>query len=47
LLEESEDMNFRTTEKGRSFLLHYQHVARLLAGLNDMKNQHLAAQQDK
>jgi predicted transcriptional regulator len=44
LLEESEDMKFRTTEKGRAFLSHYQHITRLLIGLN---NQHFIAQQDK
>lgn len=35
LLEESEDMKFRTTEKGKVFLSHYQHLSRLLIGLND------------
>jgi hypothetical protein len=47
LLEESEDIKFKTTEKVRSFLSHYQHIARLLAGLNDTRDQHLAAQQDE
>jgi predicted transcriptional regulator len=44
LLEESEDMKFKTTEKGRAFLSHYQHMARLLIGLN---NHHFVAQRDK
>jgi predicted transcriptional regulator len=44
LLEESEDMKFKTTEKGRAFLVHYQHMARLLIGLN---GQHFVAQKDK
>jgi len=38
LLEESEDMKFRTTEEGRAFLSHYQHMARLLVGLKDIRN---------
>jgi predicted transcriptional regulator len=44
LLEESEDMKFKTIEKGRAFLSHNQHMARLLIGLN---NQHFVASQDK
>ena len=47
LLEESGDMKFKTTEKGRAFLSHYQHMARLLVGLNDIKNHHVAEQEDK
>ena len=43
LLEESEDMKFKTTEKGRAFLSHYHHMARLLVGLNN----HFVAAQDK
>lgn len=43
LLEESEDMKFKTTEKGRMFLSHYQHMAKLLIGLNN----HFVEQQDK
>jgi predicted transcriptional regulator len=42
LLEESEDMKFKTTEKGRVFLSHYQHIVRLLIGLNNF-----VTQQDK
>jgi len=33
LLEESSDMKFRTTERGREFLSHYQSMTRLLARL--------------
>jgi predicted transcriptional regulator len=40
LLEESEDMKFKTTERGREFLSHYQRIARLLVGLNEIKKQH-------
>jgi predicted transcriptional regulator len=47
LLEESEDMKFKTTEKGRAFLSHYLHMAKLLNGLNDIKSHHVAAQEDK
>jgi len=43
LLEESEDMRFKTTENGRAFLSHYQHLARLLIGLNN----HFVAQHEK
>ena len=43
LLEESDDMKFKTTEKGKAFLSHYQHMARLLVGLNN----HFIAPQDK
>jgi predicted transcriptional regulator len=35
LLEESQDMRFKTSEKGRAFLSHYQHMARLLDGLSN------------
>jgi predicted transcriptional regulator len=35
LLEESQDMKFKTTEKGREFLSHYQHMAKLLINLNN------------
>jgi predicted transcriptional regulator len=44
MLEESEDMMFKSTEKGRAFLSHYQHMARLLIGLN---GQHYVTQRDK
>ena len=43
LLEESEDIRFKTTENGRAFLSHYQHLARLLIGLNN----HFVAQHEK
>jgi len=43
LLEESKDMKFKTTEKGRILLSHYEHMARLLIGLNNQ----IMAQQDK
>lgn len=39
LIEESEDKQFKTTEKGRTFLSHYQQMAWLLVGLNDVKKQ--------
>ena len=35
LIQESHDMRFKTTEKGMAFLSHYQHMARLLDGLNN------------
>jgi predicted transcriptional regulator len=44
LLEESEDMKFRTTEKGRAFLSYYEHMIKLLIGLN---NEHFITQPDK
>jgi predicted transcriptional regulator len=47
LLEESGEMRFKTTEKGRAFLSHYQNMARLLAGLNDVKNKHFVPHQGK
>lgn len=47
LLEESEEMKFKTTENGRMFLSHYHEMARLLVGLNEMRNQHIASQHDK
>lgn len=43
LLEESEDMKFKTTEKGEVFLSHYQQMAKLLIGLNN----HVVAPHDK
>lgn len=43
LLEESKDMKFKTTDKGRVLLSHYEHMARLLIGLNNQ----LITQQDK
>lgn len=33
LLEGSQDMQFKTTEKGRAFLSHYRQMAKLLIGL--------------
>ncbi len=33
LLEESQDMKFKTTEKGRTFLSHYRQMTKLLIGL--------------
>jgi predicted transcriptional regulator len=39
LLEQSKDMKFKTTEKGRIFLSHYQHMSRLLVGLNNFVTQ--------
>ncbi|MEW6604317.1 MAG: winged helix-turn-helix domain-containing protein [Thermoproteota archaeon] len=34
LLEESQDMKFKTTEKGRTFLSHYRQMTKLLIGLS-------------
>ena len=38
LLEESEDMKFRTTEKGEAFLMHYRRLADTLSGLGSARN---------
>lgn len=35
LLEESQDMKFKTTEKGRAFLSHYRQMTKLLIGIAD------------
>jgi predicted transcriptional regulator len=40
LLEESEGMKFRATDKGRDFLSRYNDLARLLVGLNNIKGNH-------
>ncbi|HEX7033818.1 MAG TPA: winged helix-turn-helix domain-containing protein [Nitrososphaera sp.] len=34
LLEESQDMRFKTTEKGRTFLSYYRQMTKLLIGFN-------------
>jgi predicted transcriptional regulator len=44
LLEESEDLKFRTTEKGQALLSHYRHIAGFLVGLN---NQYFLEQREK
>ncbi|MCI0558485.1 MAG: winged helix-turn-helix domain-containing protein [Nitrososphaera sp.] len=46
LLEESEDMQFRTTEKGKEFLAYYQKIGRLLADIGGpAKRRHYVTRQ--